>query len=560
MADCTSESLRLLESAQQMDAADHEGQQMNKQLSEPNRWQKWREKLSQLFNSRTQLSPKFASRREFLHQSTQLVAGAAVLHKVPFLDRHSSPTRQFDIKVAAEQNPPLEKTGFQPDYFLSQSNIDVLSSLGSDEDLGSNPKRQKEKEATYFNVEASNLRTLAKLLTPEALKNHLNPLGPYGQLLFELIYLTPADAYQVFEQMKKGPTYQQIEPALSLAEKGKSFAEIIGLPLEVLFSLMLAKSLNESQWNHLSKVEESKKYKIGIGLFQQELNKAQSNFPDRLDLLTAKQQIIYELGKIASTAALVRSRKGSFTFADLEYYYVGQAFNEPDSKYGKAWKVARVNFKRIIRNVAMGDPTGQDLVKLLNIWQNGDNEYQIWSPKGNGGDQALSRENFELIFQSLLEKNAKVTFVRARGKTPETIPVVDKTQYVALYLRLKYGGKTLPVALPKNELLGFSEENYYFALAYIGFKVVPYKEYSDRNKLIKQSASYNLVDFLDRSEDYEKRIPPLFTATAPKPPIIAEQPSHPAASKNDSAERPAHPRTEKMASDLNVGPELQPGR
>jgi len=440
------------------------------------------------------------SRREFL-KVAGLATGVAftnpkeLLKPLDLQKKDLVPTKESTSFQEADLNEKSVSTAL-----LSKNNPVVsIPALESDSSLGSDPKLEKSKESIYFiinkNLSVSPrpfnqndlLHNVPKQISGGHFKSligtfndfspkKIHPLGPYGELFIKI-----AQEYSV-----------QID-----------------LDYIALLSIVVSKSLNESHWNSKSDIVKDLKQGLrGMGLFQQETNQVGIlGFPNPAELETAEMQIRYEFDKIAKAAKVVKASGKTFKFEDVEIYYLGDSKDKPSSEYYLAYQFAKENALVLMRNMAAYK--FEDLLNLFNIWQNGweginETKYGLWPKKGNRGDVGQSLKNFNLIFGPFVDSKKVVKReISIDGKVLKKTEIINfKTRTLAIYLKIKFGGAKLPEKIPKNELLGFSSEEIYFALLYLGYNVINYNNFKSNiaKKLISSVDNFDISLLLQPGE------------------------------------------------------------
>lgn len=400
------------------------------------------------------------SRRKFL----KFAASAVVLPVLPkFPEPKSSP-------------PSAEVHHRKLEYFcLSPGNPVRELELDSDPTLGEIPQRQDEFRDKYLKLD-KHFTATPKPFTLEDIKNRLNPWGPHGK-----------DFQEVAEK---------VAPEIGL------------LPPDVLLAYVVGKSLHESMWNSKDTIEGG----VSMGLFQQETKAVLSGFPDARELMTARQQIEYEFGKILKAAQVVRKNGRDFTVDDLEYYYLGDSCNKPGTPYYDAFQHLKYQIVPVLlRNAAAYK--NEDLLKVFDLLQTGDKKYGIWPARGNSQSTLKSKQNFNMVYGSFVEPDVKVTLIHNKKQSEHKI--TNEAQLIACYLRNKYGGDKLPSKISKADLLGHGHNNLYMALAHLGLPVVAYNDFINNSGKILRSKNFDLNLFLDNSQE-TKALSPLI------PPITVE--------------------------------------
>lgn len=272
-------------------------------------------------------------------------------------------------------------------------------------------------------------------LNLEDKKKGLHPLGPYGDKILHF---------------------------------SKIYSAKIGLPADIIAAYLASKAFHESLWNGTNNQTNfaiKNRIQAGYGLFQLMDDRAIGLKPNGRnsynDIDTVEKQIKYMCDDFLIAAEKTRAAGGKFDLNALNFYFIGTP--PPDKEHNPNY---RENMKVIadvpiyLRNMALFDPTGRDLVKLFEDW----NSNPFFVPLKNVTHSPI---DLTLTFGSLAADTASVHVPLENGKMKEQ-KITKKVTTLAEYFKYKFGGSRSLESIPVDLLQGHSNETIYMALLYLG--------------------------------------------------------------------------------------------
>lgn len=298
-----------------------------------------------------------------------------------------------------------------------------------------------------------------RLFTLVDIKNRLHPLGPYGDRM--LVY-------------------------------SQKYAPQIDIPADVLAAYIASKSFHESLWNGTSNQTSpdviKRAVRAGYGILQL-MTREDGLGPDAptfQQVDTVDKQLDWTMRDILKAANRVRATGRAYTINDLQYYFLGQSFRTNDI-YDRFQRKVFADTRAFLRNMALFDLTGTDIVNFYETWQSQNND-----------SVSLSLNNLEMTFGSLVTSTPRPVQVMS-GKHPISWRPSRKVLELAYYLYLKCRGSYQGVMIDRQMLIGVSGEEIYWALAVDGAKVRNYADLGKAGFNPYQGEKVKISEFLSPS-------------------------------------------------------------